>query len=146
MKKVVLLLSLLLFTIAAFAQTTINSGDPALEMTVKRTFIRGNDACIDILVVGHNSWECISFWWIERQVYDDEGNFYEKDNVSFEVDGKTSSIIRIARDIPRKMRIVVHNIDDYASSFPLIKLTYDGNNTNANTRTMVIKGLPITRD
>lgn len=127
------------------AQVRVDSGATEVEMKVKRAFSRGNDVCIDLIVTGLSSWESIAFWVIERKIYDDEGNFYERNQIYFEADGEMKNVIPIERGIARKVRIVVKDVDEYASSFTLIKLHYDGNNTSANPRMLTIRDLPITR-
>ena len=129
------------------AQVRVDSGATEVEMKVKRAFSRGNDVCIDLIVTGLSSWENIAFWWLdsERKIYDDEGNFYERKQIYFEADGERKDIIPIERGIARKVRIVVKDVDEYASSFALIKLRYYGNNTSDNPRMLTIRDLPITR-
>lgn len=127
------------------AQVRVDSGATEVEMKVKRAVSRGNDVCIDLIVTGLSSWEYIAFPGINLKIYDDEGNFYDRDKIYFEADGKRTIVIPIERGIARKVRIVVKDVDEYASSFALIKLYYDGNNSNANPRTLTIRDLPITR-
>lgn len=50
----------------------------------------------------------------------------------------------VAQDVPRKFRLVVKGVDEYASSFALVKIPYFGDN-NSSTYTIIVKDFPITR-
>lgn len=155
MKRILLTALLGLFAVtAASAQTTVDSGHSSIEVAVKRAFASGSDVCIDLIITSRGNWDKIVLHG-DSEFYDDEGSRYTSGihyrdyGVYFERDNERmggACQLNIVKDIPRKLRIIVKNVDEYASSFLLIKLPYLGNNTTLNSCTMTIKNLPITRN
>lgn len=134
----------------AQAQATISPGNSAMEFQVKRALAQGDDVIIDLMVTCKSN-QSIFQLFEQTSIYDDEGNLYTTDlfgsKIQFEFDGKQSTSFRfpIERGIQRKLRIIVHNVDEYASAFSLIKISYMGDNSSFSG-VLSIKDLPITRD
>ncbi|MBQ7609930.1 MAG: hypothetical protein IJU74_02415 [Bacteroidales bacterium] len=141
-----------------FAQPKISSGNSSVDITVKRALVVGNDVVIDIVITCHNGWNSIELLGHDDGVwapivFDDEGNVYKGTGMSgrlaYEADGSRQYYNRgldVTRDVPRKFRLVVKHVDEYATSFASIKIPYFGNGSNGTTYTMIIKNLPITRE
>jgi hypothetical protein len=149
MKRILTLLLFCAFSVLGFAQTSFSSGNPSVEMNLKRTVAQGGNVIMDFIVTCHIEAEGISFR--DPEIYDDEGNLYTGRNAqnsvynSFTIDGKTTYLdayLKLERDIPRKMRLTIQYVDEYASSFLLVKIPYYLNGTQY---TVVIKNLPISR-
>ena len=147
MKRILTLLLFCTFSVLGFAQTSFSSGNPSVEVNLKRTVAQGDNVIMDFIVTCHIETQRIYF--DDPQIYDDEGNFYNGDRANtgirynhFTIDGRESSELRLERDIPRKMRLTVQHVDEYASSFLLVKIPYS---LNGAIYTVVIKNLPITR-
>ncbi|MCR5570986.1 MAG: hypothetical protein K6F42_01910 [Bacteroidales bacterium] len=134
----------------AQAQVTISPGNSAMEFQVKRALAQGDDVIIDLMITCKSNQSVFQLFELPG-IYDDEGNFYTTDvfgtKLQFEFDGKRSTTFRfpIERGIQRKMRIIVHNVDEYASAFSLIKISYMGDNSGFSGE-LTIKNLPITRN
>ena len=147
MKRLFLFItSLLTISVFSFAQTKVNSGSSEIDITVKRAFARGNEVCVDLIITNNSNWESISFNLWDSKVYDDEGNEYTKNSLSKEGPSTYGGKIDIPREVPRKVRLVVAKVDEYASSFTLMKIEYEGSNPSSNPRTLTIKNLPIARE
>ena len=157
MKRIVVLLAACFCFISSFAQS-ISSGTPNIDLKVKRCFALGNDVYIDLLITGNGRWETIWINGFDSRLYDDEGNMYKggfmgghdyRYGISFEYDEFSNSSackLNIPRDVPRKVRVKITDVDEYASSFVKISLPCDGNSSNANPFEISIKNLPIKRD
>ena len=100
----------------------------------------------------YNNWDALVFSKNNRRdsirIFDDEGGFYGE--CVFDVDGKQSTYqgwLNVAKDVPRKIRFVIKNVDEYATSFPLMELPYAGQGKvgGAEDCKLVIKNLPISR-
>lgn len=152
----------LLFSIISvtfvFAQLKVSSGNSSVEVVPKRAIEEGNDVFVDIVVTCHNKWNKIELAGQDDGVwapivFDDEGNAYKGTGMTgrlqFEVDDSRQyygRVVDIAPDVPRKIRLIVKGVDEYASSFSSIKIPYFGNGSNATTYNIIIKNLPITRE
>lgn len=136
----------MIISILSFAQTQVNSGASEIDITVKRAFARGGDVCVDLIVTNNSNWESISFNLWDSKAYDDEGNEYTKNSLSKDGPSTYGGKIDIPREVPRKVRLVIADVDEYASSFTLKKNEYEGWNPSSNPRTLTIKNLPITRE
>lgn len=160
MKRIVFALLACLISITSFAQVSISTDSPNVDVTVKRAFARGENVYLDLLITCHNRWEYVGVSGCTA--YDDEGNYYDMWKPSrtpgqFRMDvldengeriphTSGSSIIYVARDIPRKVRILIKEVDEYATSFTLAKIEWRGNNDRNLIFNSTIKNLPITRD
>lgn len=142
-----------IFSLSLFAQVKISTGSSLIDVQVKRAFAQGDDVCIDLMLTSHTKWDMISLHACE--VYDDEGNHYQLMGVSFQVsdemidvmvDGKRRCIFSVAKDIPRKVRVIIRNVDEYASAFSLVKIEWWGDRSSANIINTTIKDLQITRE
>ena len=135
-------------------ETEVDPGSTAVDVVAKRCFAQGNDVMIDLIVTGKGRWKVVAFLNNHCVFYDDEGNRYVGGLVNmgyqllFEVDKNRHNQchLDIERDIPRKVRLILKDVDEYAASFPLIRLRYFGDNDSSNDCTIVIKNLPIDRD
>lgn len=158
MKRFLLLLLPLLLTIISLpagAQPSIDSGNPSIDLSVKRCFASGNTAYLDLVFTAKIDIKAIV---IKNQggnyatsFYDDEGKRYGGyGKVLFEIDDRQDpyhGYLEIARDIPRKVRVVVPNLDKYATEFPLITMSYSTEKTSgASYYTLTIKNMPIDRE
>lgn len=158
MKRIAVLLAACLFSIASFAQVYVSPGTSNIDIKVKRCFASGNDVFIDLVLTGNGRWENVFIHGHESRIYDDEGNMYKggfmggqdyRYGINFEYDkltNKPDCQINIPRDVPRKVRVKITDVDEYASSFVKISMPCDGNSTNANPFEIIIKNLPITRE
>lgn len=158
MKRIAFVLITCMLSLSAFAQVKISSGTPNIDVKVKRCFALGNDVYVDFLVAGNGRWENIYFNGYDAQVFDDEGNMYKggfmggrdyRYGISFEYDKKSnvpSCTLDIPRDVPRKVRVKITDVDEYASQFVKITIPCEGNSTNANPFEINIKALPISRE
>ncbi len=163
MKKFIVAFILCLSAFSAFAQVYVSSGNPDVDIKIKRAFSSGSDVVIDFLVTSSTIWESITFGTLPANdigvlVYDDEGNLYDNkfttqkyagSRIWFESDGERSYQVRnvkIARNIPRKVRMIIQDVDEYASSFSEMTIGYYGNNDGRYAYKIIIKNLPITRE
>lgn len=146
-------LCLLASSTISFAQVQVSSGNSSIDVKVKRAVAQGDDVFIDLIITSNGSQSIFQYFGDPVTVYDDEGNMYMGENgqwvkvkIDFEFDGKQSRSFRfpIERGIPRKMRVFVRGVDEYASAFTIVKIPYMGDNSGF-TGTITIKNLPITR-
>jgi len=147
MKHILTLLLFCAFSVLGFAQTSFSSGNPSVEMNLKRTVAQGENVIMDFIVTCHI--EAQNIYLFDPQIYDDEGNLYTGDHPRsglryshFTIDGRDAGVLQLERDIPRKVRLTVQHVDEYASSFLLVKIPYE---LNGARYTVVIKNLPISR-
>ena len=163
MKKLLLFAAISLYALTSFAQVSVSSGNPNLDVKVKRSFAFGSDVAIDLIVTSNTDWETICFGVIMGSkigviIYDDEGNMYDNEfevrkyngsRIWFESDGEQSyeaRIVRVSRNIQRKVRMIIKDVDEYASSFSQITIGYCGNNNSKYAGKIIIKNLPIARN
>ena len=158
MKRFIVFFACLILSVPFLsAQTSVISGNPSVDVQVRRCIASGNDVLIDFIITCHNQWTKIVFSTNSSEeygsrIFDDEGNLYKGGgyelNVFFEIDNKTypNGWLELAQDIPRKMRVIVKDVDEYASKFELVKISYLGNGTSSYHHHLIIKGLPITRE
>lgn len=137
---------------------TLKTGHPDVEVQIKRCIAQGEDVIIDLMVTSHTKWEKIYFIPDAPQCFDDEGNYYKTERTSggglagsiqYEIDGENKywrSYLITEEDIPRKIRIIIKNVDEYASTFLSMKFPYLGNGDDELKYTLSIKNLPITRE
>lgn len=139
---------------------TLKTGHPDIEVQIKRCIVQGSDAIIDFMITSHTKWEVINFRMEFPQFFDDEGNLYNnKKNrrIYYEIDGDRESEagygalreiknLIVEEDIPRKVRIIVKDVDEYASAFLSMTIPYYGNSNEDLSYSITIKNLPITRE
>ena len=161
-RKIAYALAALSVSFSAFAQEgtskqpepKVNPGSTAIAVTVKRAVAPGNDVFVDLMVTSRSGWKVLAFLSDHCVIYDDEGNQYRgglvnmEYQVLFEVDGSRHNQchLDLERNIPRKVRIIIRNVDEYAASFPLVKLRYYGDNSSSNDNTITIENLFIKRE
>ena len=148
----VLFMLAVLFSVSA-QQPSVSTSSTSLSVTVKRAFAQGDDVCIDLLVTSHTKWEVVSLH--ACKVFDDEGNYYVMSSSTFQVsderidvmiDDKRSCFLAVAKDIPRKVRVIVRDVDEYATAFTRMDIEWWGERNSGNIVETVIKNLPITRE
>ena len=158
MKRLFVVISLLFSCfIYLGAQVKVSSGSSCIDVAVKRAFAQGDDVYVDLIITGLSNWNMVYFHGRRGdscKFFDDEGNVYQSQDlygngkVNFEVDGEqwySECRLIIEKNVPRKIRFIVKNVDEYATSFPKISLRYYGNGTSANDCCITIQNLPITR-
>ena len=150
---------LLLFFIPLFApaQTKVSTGSPSIDVSVRRAMADGNDVFIDLVITSRGSWRKLIFstdlFHPSCRLYDDEGNLYQSGDSSrilFEIDGKRSywyPELVIENGVPRKIRIIVKNVDEYATQFLKAYFHYyaDKADFRENEHVMSVTDLPISR-
>ncbi len=152
---VILLISCSLF---AGAQVKVSSGSPSIDVVVKRAIADGDDVIIDLIVTSHGGWRKIiistGYMYPSSRLYDDEGTLYQSGNskiMTFEVDGYRNYYFPemvIERDVPRKLRVIVKNVNEYATEFTKAYFHYYADRVDfvENEHIITIKNLPITRN
>ena len=154
-RSFLLFLLLTLVTLPVSAQPSIDPGSPSIDLAVKRCFVSGNTAYLDMVftakidikaIVIHNQGGNYS-----TVFYDDEGKRYSGyGKVLFEIDDRQDpyhGYLEVSRDIPRKVRVVVPNLDRFAAEFPLITMNYTmETRSGSNWYTLTIKNMPIDRE
>ena len=150
MKRILfLLIALVAVSSVCSAQVNVDSGNTAVEMTLKRCLAQGDQVIMDFVVICRVNANYIYYY--EPDVYDDEGNLYHhipggQTYHNYIIDGNnkgSSGELVLEKDIPRKMRLITKHVDEYASTFLLIKIPYAVNN---GRYTATIKNLPINRE
>ena len=158
MKRFIILLSCLLLSVPqVFGQVSVTSGNPSVNVNVKRAIMLGDDVYVDMIIKCQNNWEKIIFstsnMYPSCRVYDDEGNLYQSGDsgvMVFESDGKRSHWfpeLVVERDVPRKIRIVGKNVDEYATMFTKALFHYYADRADflENEYVISINNLPIER-
>jgi len=157
MKRFIILLSCLFLSVPqVFSQVQVSSGNPELDVQVKRAVAEGNDVFIDLMITCYADWDVIRLIHRDRLCFfDDEGVLYHGDEynggiirIFFFIDGEKNSghaLLKVARDVPRKLRILVKDVNEYAASFTYIKIPYVAND-HGDEAYIVIRNLPISRD
>lgn len=145
---------------------SVKSGHPSIEVQVKRCIASGDDVIIDLMITCHAKWKTVDFHYrLIPEVFDDEGNYYKTEDqiarmegkIWYEIDGKKGNevdyvrVLVVEEDIPRKLRIIIKDVDEYASAFPSMVFPYfiydkNGNNIDEKGFAITIKNLPITRE
>lgn len=148
MRRLIIALAALFAVLpVSFAQMTVTAGSAEISVEVKRAIAQGNEVAIDIFVTCFTaSWGGLDFGYFQK-IYDDEGNLYDRNSVQVVGDGG-GNFVNLEKDIPRKFRVVVKEVDEYASQFLLGRLKYmarkpDGGSIKESEIT--IKNLPIER-
>lgn len=150
MKKILFICIALCSTLLATAQVKCSSDCIDLDLTFKRITINDNDAIIDFILTNYSSKDIrvdMSGW--DTRAYDDEGNCYLAKNFSFDVANTNSTVGFIPPETPVKLRCYINDIDEYATKFNRIELSYFLNTKVRNTaglKTMKILNVPFTRE
>lgn len=154
-RSILLFLLLTLVILPVSAQSSVDTGNPSIDLSVKRCFASGNTAYLDMVFTARTDIKAIV---IHNQggnystiFYDDEGKRYSGyGNLLFEIDDRQDpyhGYLEVARDIPRKVRVIVSNLDKYAAEFPLITMNYSTETrTGSKLNTLTIKNLHIDRE
>lgn len=158
MKKAITIFAFLLIGLTcAFAQVKVSSGSPSMDVKFKRAVAQGNNVFIDLIITCNTSWNKVGL--SRCIIYDDEGNHYSMweayGNGGLRIDViendqrvplSSAAAIPVARDIPRKVRLLVKGVDEYASSFLQISIDWWGDMLRDKSFSTTIKNAPITRD
>lgn len=159
MKKAISLFAFLLLGLTcSLAQVKVSSGSLSMDVQFKRAVAQGNDVFIDLIVTCNTNWEKVGLSGCK--IYDDEGNYYNLwdgyGNRGYRIDvienderiplPSGAASIPVARDIPRKVRILVKGVDEYASSFVQISIEWWGDMWRDKSFNSTLKNVPITRD
>lgn len=156
MKRLALILLFTLFAMSGYAQT-IRLNAPDVEIKFKRCIASGGSAYVDLVMTNWSEkeirGECV---WKEPMnsydnyytaVYDDEGNIYRYDYLSFSFAGESSMSFYAPCEIPIKVRIYIRNLDEYASEIKLLKIAFRGMPSSEpyGAALLEIRDIPITR-
>lgn len=156
MKRLALILLFTLFAMSGYAQT-IKLNAPDVEFKFKRCIASGGSAYVDLVMT---NWSGKEFSGLLTQqemmasydnyytaVYDDEGNMYRHDSLSFSFAGESSNSFYAPCEIPIKVRIYIRNLDEYASEIKLLKMAFRGMPSAEpyGAALLEIRDIPITR-
>lgn len=164
-KKISFLLAFILASFTpAICQTKVSSSSSNLEVQVKRAIENGTDIYVDLLITStgslkfieintHSTASAIGGAGAGFCFYDDEGRMYQsgaETTMLFEIDGNRTywfPRLYLEKGVPRKMRIIVKDVDEYATSFTTARIRYlpDGSPYSTDEGSIVIKNLPISR-
>lgn len=152
MRQIAFFLAIFIGSISAsYAQTSISTNHSSFEVQVKRCIAKGQDVYIDMIFSVYNDWRFLTVdrdgFQYRSAIFDDEGNHYGTQSLFFEVDRKinSSAFVEIVKDVPRKVRVIIKNVDEYATKLSSIELFYVGP-TSADRGLITIKNLPISRN
>ena len=67
---------------------SVNTGNPSVDLRLKRCRAIGDDVEIDLMITSHQKWTVVSFMPKESQCIDDMPHTYKSDNIWFEIDGE----------------------------------------------------------
>lgn len=151
MKRLLIIIISLLVSSAAFGQVKCDAGDINIEMTYKRTVISGNEAIIDFTLTNYSKKDIKIDMNNERnRAYDDEGNCYLAHHFSFDVANTGSRGCILPPETPIKLRCIIKDIDEYATVFTRLELSYFMNCYNYFSTTalkkMSVKNIEFTRE
>ena len=141
-----------------YAQDAIKivTNHPDFKIKVKRCAASGKTVVIDLILTneGTNDVEGVTvsggYWGSEA--YDDEGNIYQKGNLSVKVAnrneyGETSGKFNIPTGVPMKLSIQINGVPQAAESIARLKLTVNCSAWGLNNQKPVkISNIPISRD
>ena len=156
MKRLALILLFTLFAMSGYAQT-IKLNAPDVEIKFKRCIASGGSAYVDLVMTnwsgkeirGERVWKepMNSYDNYYTAVYDDEGNMYRHDSLSFSFAGESSNSFYAPCEIPIKVRIYIRNLDEYASEIKLLKMAFRGMPSAEpyGAALLEIRDIPITR-
>lgn len=148
MRRLIIALAALFAVLpVSFAQMTVTAGSAEISVEVKRAIAQGNEVAIDLFVTSLTaSWGGLDLA-NRHMIYDDEGNLYERYSVQVVADGG-GTYVNLEKDIPRKFRVVVKEVDEYASRFLLARIRYQARKPNGDgikESEITIRNLPIER-
>lgn len=158
MKRLIVFLVSCMLPLALTAQVSLSSGTPNIDVKIKRCFAKGNDVYVDFLMTSNGKWSQIVLKGDVSKAFDDEGNMYKggfmgghdfRYGISFEYDRTNNASIcflEVPRDVPRKVRMKITDVDEYATKFITMTIDCTGDNSSANPFVITIKNLPIQRE
>lgn len=139
----------------AFGQVQCSTDYPDLELRYKRTTVSGNNVYVDFILTYHGKDEIgIRISDGNNTIfYDDEGNIYKGQGLSGMGERRNNNIIAdvgnansdygvLPSGIPVKLRMLIKNVDEFATSFPKIIITF----TSYGVYEMHISNVPIPRE
>lgn len=172
MKKFFFSLAFALVSICAFSQVKVSINYPDVDVVFKRCIVKGDIAYLDYMITNNSKEELLVQLGStntqtddEMSAFDDEGNVYrysdsEKSRLIFKFslaghefeDMFYSKIVNIPIGIPIKGRIGIRNIDEFATQFKLVKITFacftavsKGAGGYPEKATIVLKNVPFVR-
>ena len=158
MKRLALILLFTLFAMSGYAQT-IKLNAPDVEIKFKRCIASGGSAYVDLVMTNWSGKEFSGLLTHQEQmasasydnyytaVYDDEGNMYRHNSLSFSFAGESSYSFYAPCEIPIKVRLYIRNLDEYASEIKLLKMAFRGMPSAEpyGAALLEIRDIPITR-
>ena len=134
MKKLLTIISALLFGVMAFAQTTATTPSQDLKIQYKNSRLVGYDVELTVLVTNMSSSDVLvnlvggiyQTGMGGSVAYDDDGNVYELGDVLVSVGNKSLtdqySALTFPSRVPIKCHVLVKNVAKEASAFSKVKL------------------------
>ena len=157
MKRIFLLSLVALLTLPSLAQPKITCPIMDLSVSVKRCFVQGSNAYVD-LILENTSTKDIPLWVGPERATDDEGctyhGFYDGQRGSSStqmhmiIDGKkdyNGSFFIPAEGFIR-IRASVSELDEYANAFQFLSFKIDQAGYYSSPKILIIRNIPITRD
>lgn len=134
-----------------YGQVRCDAGDINIEMTFKRVVISGNEAIIDFTLTNFSKKDIKIDMDSERsRAYDDEGNCYLAHRFSFDMANTGTDGCILPPETPVRLRCFIKDIDEYATVFTRLELSYFMNCYNYFSTTalkkMSVKNIEFTRD
>lgn len=155
MKRLFIIIVSVFAASAMHGQVRCSTDYPDLELKYKRTTVSGSNVSVDFTLTYHGKDE------MEIRIsdgnntifYDDEGNIYKGQGLSGMGERKNNNIIAdvgnansdyglLPSGIPIKLRMLIKNVDEYATSFPKIIIGF----SSYGWYEMQISNVPIPRE
>jgi hypothetical protein len=151
MRRIFIFIISLFAATAAFGQVRCDAGDINIEMTYKRTVINGDEAIIDFTLTNYSKKDIKIDMDSERsRAYDDEGNCYLAHRFSFDMANTGTDGCILPPETPVRLRCFIKDIDEYATVFTRLEMSYFMNCYNyfstSALKKMSVKNIEFTRD
>lgn len=134
--------------VAKSGKLSVNTGNPSVDIRLKRCRAVGDDVEIDLIITSHQKWTVINYIPEESQCNDDRAHAYKGENFVFVIDGERQQRnpdLITEQDIPRKLKVIIKDVDEDATAFKSLKILYSGDGNKERKYTMNFKNLPIKR-
>lgn len=155
MKRLFIIIVSVFAASAMHGQVRCSTDYPDLELKYKRTTVSGSNVYVDFTLTYHGKDEMgIRISDGNNTIfYDDEGNIYKGQGLSGMGERKNNNIIAdvgnansdyglLPSGIPIKLRMLIKNVDEYATSFPKIIIGF----SSYGWYEMQISNVPIPRE
>lgn len=169
MKRILTVLYLLLAAAGLRAQTTVLPPDDGIEVRFRRCIVRGTTAYLDFTLTNVSDRETVKAVLMDREpyvryegyetvAYDDEGKVYDcKSNRIGRVTLGGDTVDRprfmctdtpLSNGIPVKVRMEIRGIDEFATTFRLVKVCFRGTMTaeEHGQALLQFKDVPLVRE